>query len=96
MKGAADRFGFTEEQEVALTCSSHNGEPDHVRVARSMLKKAQNSEEHYECGAHWPYLAQAQHDLVRHGGGPLQVHNNCSGKHAGTLALSRQLALTRR
>ena len=88
--GAADRFGFTEE-ELALACSSHNGEPDHVRVARSMLKKAQNGEEHYECGAHWPYLAEAQHDLVRHGSGPMQVHNNCSGKHAGMLALSRQL-----
>jgi L-asparaginase II len=88
--GAADRYGFTDE-EIALACSSHNGEPDHVRVARSMLQKAGENEAHYECGAHWPYLAEAQHDLVRHGSGPLQVHNNCSGKHAGMLALSRQL-----
>ena len=52
--GAADRFGFTEE-EIALCCASHNGEPDHVRVARSMLAKAGNAEDLYECGAHWPY-----------------------------------------
>ena len=88
--GAADRFGFTEE-EIALACSSHNGEPDHVRVARSMLQKAGENEAHYECGAHWPMNLEAQHDVVRHGSGPLQVHNNCSGKHAGMLALSRQL-----
>ncbi len=88
--GAADRFGFTDE-EIALACSSHNGEPDHVRVARSMLRKAGNSEDLYECGAHWPAEIHAQHDVVRGGGEALQVHNNCSGKHAGMLALSRQL-----
>ncbi len=88
--GAADRFGFTEE-EIALACSSHNGEPDHVRVARVMLQKAGENEEHYECGAHWPTETQARNDLVRAGAEPLQVHNNCSGKHAGMLALSRQL-----
>ena len=88
--GAADHFGFTEE-EIALACSSHNGEPEHVRVARSMLQKAGETEERYECGAHWPYEIVAQHNLVRGGGEPLQVHNNCSGKHAGMLALARQL-----
>jgi L-asparaginase II len=88
--GAADHFGFTEE-EIALACSSHNGEPEHVRVARSMLQKARSGEEHYECGAHWPSEIHARHDVVRGGGAALQVHNNCSGKHAGMLALARQL-----
>ncbi len=88
--GAADRFGFSDE-EVALACASHSGEPEHVRVARAMLRKAGNSEDQYECGAHWPIEIHAQHDLVRSGGEALQVHNNCSGKHAGMLALSRQL-----
>jgi L-asparaginase II len=88
--GAADHFGFTEE-EIALACSSHNGEPEHVRVARSMLQKAGENEDHYECGSHWPSETHARHDLVRAGSEPSQVHNNCSGKHAGMLALSRQL-----
>jgi L-asparaginase II len=34
--GAADRFGFTDE-EIALCCASHNGEAEHVRVAASMF-----------------------------------------------------------
>jgi L-asparaginase II len=88
--GAADRFGFTAE-EIALCCSSHNGEPDHLRVARAMLAKAGNAEALYECGAHWPYHDDTRLTLIRAGGSPEQVHNNCSGKHAGMLALARQL-----
>lgn len=88
--GAADRFGFTAE-EIALCCASHNGEPAHLRVARAMLEKAGNAEAHYECGAHWPYHEDSRLALIRAGGSPEQVHNNCSGKHAGMLALARQL-----
>lgn len=88
--GAADRFGFNDE-EIALACSSHRGEPEHIRVAHSMLAKASNSEDLYECGAHWPDNRAASHALVHEGQGCLPIHNNCSGKHAGMLALSRQL-----
>ena len=88
--GTADHFGFSDE-EVALACASHNGEAEHVRVARSMLKKAGNAENLYECGAHWPMEINAQHRAVRESSDPLQVHNNCSGKHAAMLALARQL-----
>ena len=88
--GAADRFGFTDE-EIALCCASHNGEAAHQRVARSMLAKAGNAEALYECGAHWPYHEDTRMALIRHGETCLAVHNNCSGKHAGMLALARQL-----
>jgi L-asparaginase II len=88
--GAADRFGFTAE-EIALACSSHHGEPEHVRVARSMLMKAGNDESCYECGTHWPDSQLALRDLARSGGEAGPIHNNCSGKHAAMLALSRQL-----
>ena len=86
--GAADRYGFTDE-EVALCISSHNGEPDHVRVARSMLAKAGVSEADYECGSHWPYDMPALHDMITKGETPHDVHNNCSGKHAGMLAFAK-------
>jgi L-asparaginase II len=90
--GAADHFGFNNE-EIALCCSSHNGEPEHVRVARSILAKAGLTEACYECGAHWPSYRSAAFDLVRHGEKPRDVHNNCSGKHAGMLALAKHLGL---
>jgi L-asparaginase II len=88
--GAAEKFGLTDE-EIALCCSSHNGEAAHVRVARAILKKAGIAETCYECGAHWPVYRQAAYTLVREGGDALAVHNNCSGKHAGMLALAKQL-----
>lgn len=90
--GAADRFGFADE-EIALACASHGGEAEHVRVARSMLAKAGNDEQAYECGAHWPGDIEAHHALVREGSEAQAVHNNCSGKHAGMLALARHLGV---
>jgi L-asparaginase II len=90
--GAADAFGFVDE-ELSLACASHNGEEEHVRVARSMLAKIGMREDQLECGAHWPALAEAAHALARAGGKPLAIHNNCSGKHAGMLALSKQLGV---
>lgn len=88
--GAADRFGFTDE-DLALACSSHSGEAAHVRIAGGMLAKADMSETLYECGAHWPYDVSTQHDMVRSREEPRAIHNNCSGKHAGMLALARHL-----
>ncbi len=90
--GAADAFGLTDE-EIALCCSSHSGEPEHVRVAKSILAKCQVDEVCYECGAHYPSSKEATYDLVRHGEKPRQIHNNCSGKHAGMLALAKQLGV---
>ena len=88
--GAADRFGFSDE-ELALACASHNGEPEHVRVALSMLAKAGNDEALFECGAHWPSHEASRHALIREGSSCRPIHNNCSGKHAGMLALARHL-----
>lgn len=88
--GAADRFGFTDE-DLALACASHSGEAAHVRVAGGMLAKAGMSEAQYECGPHWPSELVVQHDMVRRDEEPRPIHNNCSGKHAGMLALAHHL-----
>ncbi len=88
--GGAARFDL-DDAEIALCCASHAGEPEHVRVARSILAKAGIAEACYECGAHMPTAREACYDLVRKGEKPQAVHNNCSGKHAGMLALARHL-----
>jgi L-asparaginase II len=90
--GAADAFGLTDE-EIALCCSSHSGEAEHVRVAKSILAKCQVDETCYECGAHYPSSKEATYELVRHGENARQIHNNCSGKHAGMLALAQKLGV---
>jgi len=88
--GAADRFGLAEA-ELALACSSHSGEGQHVRVARGMLEKCGRDSSALECGAQWPAGAAASRALGA--GPPTALHNNCSGKHAGFVCVACQLGV---
>jgi L-asparaginase II len=83
-----ERFGLTDA-ELALACASHSGEPRHVELVRSMLEKIGLREDALACGAHPPYHEPSATELRRRGVEPGRVHNNCSGKHAGMLALAR-------
>jgi L-asparaginase II len=88
--GAADRFGFSE-QEVAIACGSHNGEPIHVETVRSILRKIDLPESALKCGVHEPYSIDVARDLIRRQEQPTAIQNNCSGKHAAMLALAKHL-----
>jgi L-asparaginase II len=76
--GAAGRFGFGAV-EIALMAASHAGEPAQVAAVRGMLAKIGLDEGDLQCG---PGEAQAS-----------PLHHNCSGKHAGILALCVHLGL---
>ncbi|MFE0013783.1 asparaginase [Mesorhizobium sp. NPDC059054] len=80
--GAADAYGFGN-RELALACSSHSGEPEHVELAAAMLAKVGLDASALECGSHWPSNHHATVQLAHAGGEPNPLHNNCSGKHAG-------------
>ena len=86
-EGVADRIGL-DEAELALCCASHEGTAEHVAVARSILAKAGVDEGLLRCGAQAPFSAGAAHALCVSGEAPSRIHNNCSGKHAGMLALA--------
>ena len=86
--GAADRFGFTDA-EVALCCASHSGESRHVSAVNAMLRKVGAAEEALACGPHLPLGKEAARELAERREAPTRVHNNCSGKHTGMLALAR-------
>lgn len=90
--GAGDAAGFSEP-ELALMCASHNGEAAHRKTVRSMLKKLGFSSTLLECGRHAPYDRDTARDLVRKGRQPTLLHNNCSGKHTGMLALAAHLGV---
>lgn len=85
--GVADRFAFSK-RELALCCASHSGEASHVELACSMLRRIGVGEEALVCGAHEPMHAQSADALRAAGHPPRRVHNNCSGKHIGMLALA--------
>ena len=89
--GAADRFGLTND-ELALACASHDGEPEHVRTAAGVLSKAGLDDSVLECGTHWPYNEAAKLALAAAGSTPSALHNNCSGKHAGFVCVACMLA----
>jgi L-asparaginase II len=84
--GAADAYGFGDE-ELALACASHSGEPGHVAAVTRMLAKAGLDASALRCGAHWPMAQPAVVALARTGE-PSALHNNCSGKHAGFLCVA--------
>ena len=85
--GAAKRFGFSGE-EIALCCGSHNSEAVHMEAARSILGKAGVPEELLVCGAHAPLLAARRDEMSAAGIPWTPLMCNCSGKHAGMLALA--------
>lgn len=87
VSGAADRFGFAGS-EIALICASHSGQDIHVQAVRRMLEKIGVDESFLQCGAHEPYHEPSAAALRLSGAKPQAVHNNCSGKHCGMLALA--------
>lgn len=88
--GVAERFGL-ETREVAVMAASHTGQAFHVEAVRSILEKIGLSESALQCGAHAPYNEAAAEDLRKSGAPVTAVYNNCSGKHAGILALCKAI-----
>jgi L-asparaginase II len=64
------------DDELAIAAASHFGTPRHVDAVRSLLAATGGREEELECG-------------VQSGRPPEPVFHNCSGKHAGMLAVCR-------
>jgi L-asparaginase II len=83
--GIPDAVGWGDD-ELALACASHAGEPEHVAIASRMLESIGLEEGDLACGAHEP-LSKRGAKLLRDAGlHPTRLHNNCSGKHAAMLA----------
>ncbi len=87
--GAADRFGF-DARELAVIAASHNGEPFHIAAVESILAKIGLDVSALRCGASPPAYEPAAAALTARGIVPTAIHNNCSGKHAGILAMCVQ------
>jgi L-asparaginase II len=88
--GSVERFGF-DDRELAVMSASHNGEPYHVEAVRGILAKIGATAADLRCGVHAPRYAPAAAALRAAGAKLTPLHHNCSGKHAGILALARVL-----
>jgi L-asparaginase II len=65
-----------DERDLAIAAASHRATPDQIAAVRALLAKAPATEEDLELG-------------LQEGRPPEKVFHNCSGKHAGMLALCR-------
>ncbi len=88
--GAAEAFGLTEAQ-LALACASHNGAAIHTGPVSRWLADLGLGEADLRCGAQMPDDPAARKELICSDSSPCQIHNNCSGKHAGFLTLAKHL-----
>lgn len=78
-------------ERLALACASHNGSAAHVSRVTEWLGEIGLSESDLRCGAHEPTDRAERDRLIRAHEVPCQIHNNCSGKHAGFLTLKRHM-----
>lgn len=88
--GAAAKYGLGTEQ-MALACASHNGAAIHTHRVNDWLGQLGLGDGDLRCGPQDPDDRPEHERLIRAYESPCQVHNNCSGKHAGFLTLGRHL-----
>ena len=85
--GGMEAYGISGE-ELALMCASHGGEPEHVDAVDKLLQKINFSEDDLRCGAAAPMYQPAANEILKQQKQWTQLHNCCSGKHSGMLAIA--------
>jgi L-asparaginase II len=86
--GGFDELEWGDEQ-LAVSCASHGGEPEHVELVERMLRDLGLEEGDLACGPHEPSSQRGAKILRDEGERPTRLHNNCSGKHTAMLAQAR-------
>lgn len=85
--GGFDALGWGDEQ-LAVSCASHGGEPEHVAIIESMLHDIGLEEGDLACGPHDPSSQRGAKIVRESGDRATRIHNNCSGKHSAMLAMA--------
>ena len=88
--GAVQKFDLCDKS-IAMASASHLGEPAHIDAVNVTLKKIDCTMDDFECGIHAPSDRATRVAMRKQGIEPGTIHNNCSGKHSGMLAVARAL-----
>ena len=91
--GAVEKFALDDEM-IALACASHIGDVEHVEGIAHFLDRIGCAVTDLECGTHMPVSKKMRKTLRERGADPTAIHNNCSGKHAGMLAVAKALGVS--
>ena len=81
---AFKKYNLTNKQ-IAISCASHCGEAEHIKVLEEWLKKINKRAKILKCGVHNPLNKISSNKLLLSGIKPNQLHNNCAGKHLGMI-----------
>ena len=87
--GALDDLDAGDEM-IAIVAASHSGEEKHTSLVKRLLASIGVDESALRCGVHPPFHADT---AARLGAAVSPLHHNCSGKHAGMLAVARTLGV---
>jgi L-asparaginase II len=87
--GGFDAAGWGDEQ-LAVACGSHGGEPEHVALIEKMLDDLGLEEGDLACGPQEPLAPRGAKILRESGIRTRRIHNNCSGKHTAMLGYARK------
>ena len=90
ISGAEKKFSIGEDL-LALACASHNAAEIHLSKVLGWLSHLGFSETDLRCGPQPSKDPYVKKQMLEKGQSPCQIHNNCSGKHAGFLSVSRHL-----
>lgn len=86
LSGAADKFKFTDE-EISIMCASHYGEDFHRKVVEGIMKKIGLSINDLLCGTTLSLSEEYKNKLIWNHVKLNPTNTDCSGKHAGMLAV---------
>ena len=86
-RGHVDRWGFGAD-ELAVMAASHTGSAEHLTLVRRILERIGRDERDLACGYHDPPDPESLAELRAHPEKRSPLYNNCSGKHAGMVALA--------
>ena len=93
MRGFPDGFGL-ENRHLAVICASHSGEDCHVTAVQEILDAIGADVSNLQCGTHVPLFRRRGDAAVPALATFSAIHNNCSGKHAGMLALAKMIGVS--
>src|SRR5262245_27967487 len=87
-RGHAERLGCGDA-ELAIMAASHSGSRAHLALVRGLLERIGRTSGDLACGYHEPLDAESLEDVRRDPSLRSALYNNCSGKHAGMLAMAK-------
>jgi len=79
------------DAHLALASASHSAAAIHTDLVGQWISDLGFDDDAFRCGPAMPMDKDAREDLICAHEAPCQIHNECSGKHAGFLTLSKHL-----